>query len=193
MSTASSGALPGWVFWVFLVRGSVALALGLALLVSNAGLSRLGTFVAVYWLIGALLTLRWAAAQRAASGARFGGLAGLIGLVIAIVVLLREPFHWLISAGLLLDVLGLSAIAMGLLRLLGGFHDDVWGGDETRGRYRVVVGALDLILGVALLLAHKPSDIRFVLVAWGLVTGTFLLLDALRLRRLDDAQPEAEA
>ena len=183
MSRTTSSGSAGWVFWVFVVRGAVALGLGLALLTADAGLSRLGTFVAVYWLIGALLTLRWAATQRAASGRPFGGLAGLIGLVIAIVVLLREPFHRLINEGLLLDLLGFGAIAMGLLRLLGGFHDDHLRGDKSRGRYRVIVGALDIALGVALIVASKPSDIRFVLVVWGLLTGTFLLLDALRLRR----------
>ena len=184
MSTTNSSGLPGWAFWVFLVRGSVALALGLALLISDAGLSRLGTFIGVYWLIGAVLTLRWVAKHREASGRRFGGLAGVIGLVVAIVVLLRELFRGLIRTGFLLDFLGLCAIAIGLLRLFGGFQDDVAGGGTTRRHYRVVVGALDVVLGVALLLAHKPSDIRFVLVAWGLVTGTFLLLDALRLRRV---------
>ena len=182
----TAGGPPSWIFWVFVVRGSVALALGVALLLSGDMVSNLGTFVAVYWIIGAVLTLRWVAQHRSAPGWRVGSVAGLIGVVVGIMFLVRELLYTFIEEGLLLDLLGLSAVAMGLLRLLGGFHDDQIAGDRPRLRYRVVVGTLDIVLGVALLIgsATSASQIRLALVAWGLLTGTFLLLDALRLRRL---------
>jgi hypothetical protein len=92
--------------------------------------SNLGTFVAVYWIIGAVLTLRWVAQLRSAPGWRVGSVAGLIGVVVGIMFLVRELLHTFIEEGLLLDLLGLSAVTMGLLRLLGGFHDDQIAGDE---------------------------------------------------------------
>ena len=186
--------LPSWIFWVFVVRGSVALALGVALLLSGDLVSNLGTFVAVYWIIGALLTLRWVAQHRSAPGWRVGGLAGLVGVVVGIMFLVRELLYTFIEEGLLLDLLGLSAVAMGLLRLLGGFHDDQIAGDRPRLRYRVVVGTLDIVLGVALLIgsATSASQIRLALGVWGLLTGTFLLLDALRLRRFDSPSRPGE-
>ena len=180
------GGSPRWAFWVFVIRGSVALALGVALLLSGDALYKLGTFVAVYWIIGALLTLRWAVQHRPVKGWRVGGLAGLIGVVVGVMFLLRELLNTFIEEGLLLDLLGLSAVGMGVVRLLGGFHDDQVAGDSPRLRYRVVVGGLDIVLGLALLVASETSasQIRLALGVWGLLTGTFLLLDALRLRRL---------
>ena len=148
----------------------------------------------MYWIIGAVLTLRWVAQHRSAPGWRVGSVAGLIGVVVGILFLVRELLYTFIEEGLLLDLLGLSAVAMGLLRLLGGFHDDQIAGDRPRLRYRVVVGTLDIVLGVALLIgsATSASQIRLALVAWGLLTGTFLLLDALRLRRLDSPSRPGE-
>ena len=183
----TAGGPPSWIFWVFVIRGSVAFALGVALLLSGDVVSNLGTFVAVYWIIGAVLTLRWVAQHRSAPGWRVGSVAGLIGVVVGITFLVRELLHTFIEEGLLLDLLGVSAVAMGLLRLLGGFHDDQIAGDRPRLRYRVVVGTLDIVLGVALLIgsATSASQIRLALGVWGLLTGTFLLLDALRLRQLD--------
>ena len=190
----TEGGLPSWAFWVFVIRGSVALALGVALLLAGDVLSKLGTFVAVYWIIAALLTLHWAAHHRSVPGWRVGGAAGLVGLVVGVMFLFRELLNTFIDEGLLLDLLGLSALAMGVVRLLGGFHDDQMAGDSPRLRYRVVVGALDIVLGLALLVASETSasQIRLALGVWGLLTGTFLLLDALRLRRLGSPSRPSE-
>jgi uncharacterized membrane protein HdeD (DUF308 family) len=191
----AADGLPSWAFWLFLVRGAVALGLAAALLLSDAGVSRLGSFVAVYWLVGALLTLRWAVRNRRSSGSGLGGIAGLSGLVIAIAALVRHLIHHLVGQGLLIDLLGLSAVAMGLLRLVGAFHDDQVGGDAPRRRYRTIIGTLDLVLGLALLSADDKSaaQIRITLGAWGLLTGTFLVLDAITLRRLARSPTEDTA
>ncbi len=183
----ASGELPRWTYWVFLARGSFALALGAALLVSGSGLSLLGNFLAVYWIVGALLTLHWAIGSRAARGRRLGAVAGVIGIVAGILVLFRELLDGFVGQGYLLDLLGLCAIATGLLRLSGGFRDDQLASENPRGRYRFVVGTLDLGLGVALIAVSEGtvSTVRPLLAVWGLLTGTFLVLDALRLRRFE--------
>jgi uncharacterized membrane protein HdeD (DUF308 family) len=185
----TSGELPRWTYWVFLARGSFALALGIALLASGSGLSLLGNFLAVYWIVGAVLTLRWATGHRAATGRRLGAVAGLIGIVAGILVLLRGLLDDLVDQGYLLDLLGVCALATGVLRLSGGFRDDQFASDKPRDRYRLVVGTLDVGLGVALILVSEEtvSTVRLALGVWGLLTGTFLVLDAFRLRRLDRA------
>jgi uncharacterized membrane protein HdeD (DUF308 family) len=190
-----SNRLPAWALWVFIVRGTFALALGVALLFSGAGLSRLGTYVAVYWLLAALLTLRWASRQDAVSGRRVGAAAGAIGLATGLMVLLREPLSGLIDESLLMNLLGLSAIATGMLRLFGRFHDDQLEGARPRRSYRIVVGTLELVLGTALLMADEgsASTIRLSLGVWGLLTGTFLILDGLWLRRLQHADAKRSA
>jgi uncharacterized membrane protein HdeD (DUF308 family) len=112
--------------------------------------------------------------------------AGATGLVAGVALVLRELLHALIDEGLLVDFLGVSAIATGLLRMLGTFHDDQLAGEHPRRRYRFVVGPLEILLGVALFIADDGTsdDVRIALGVWGLSTGTFLLLDAFTLRRL---------
>jgi uncharacterized membrane protein HdeD (DUF308 family) len=192
---AAPGGLSGWAYWVFLARGCLALALGAMLLVSDSGLTLLGNFLAVYWIVGAVVTLRWAAGNRPAAGHRLGTVAGLIGIVAGILVLLRAVLKEIVGRGHLLDLLGLCAMVTGLLRLSGAFRDDQLSRDGPRGRYRFVVGALDVGLGVALIAVSQDtvSTVRLALGAWGLLAGTFLLLDAIRLRRVGSPRGGAAA
>lgn len=180
-----SGPLPRWASVIFFARGAVALALGVTLLFAGANLSRLTTFIAIYWIVAAVLTLHWVVVHRVLPHRWLGFVAGSIALVAGVAVVLRSVIHALVGEGLLLDLVGASAIAIGSLRLLGTIHDDQLAQDHPRRRYRFVVGTLEMLLGVALLLADKAAtdQIRVALSIWGLSTGTFLLLDALMLWR----------
>jgi uncharacterized membrane protein HdeD (DUF308 family) len=190
----SSSEIPRWTYWVFLVRGCVAFTLGAFLLLSGEGLSPLASFVGGFWIVGALLTLHWVVVNRAAPGRRLATLVALVGLAAGIALILRQLIDELIEQGLLLDILGVAGIAMGFLRLSGRFRDDQLAAHRPRARYRLVVGTLDVVLGVAVLLASEDNvdEVRLVLGIWGLLVGTFLVLDALRLRRYARSR-EAEA
>lgn len=61
----------GW--WLTFVRGLVALCLGGVLLLAGAAQSRLATFIGIYWLLGAMLTIRWVLRSREVPGRRLGG------------------------------------------------------------------------------------------------------------------------
>jgi len=180
-----SKPLPRWAYVIFVARGTVALTLGVSLLFAGANLSRLTTFVAIYWIVAALLTLHWVVIHRVVPHRRVAFVAGTLALVAGLAVVLRSVIHALVGDGLLLDLLGASAIAIGGLRLLGTIHDDQLAQDHPRRRYRFVVGTLEVLLGVNLILADQAAtdQIRIALSIWGLSTGTFLLLDALMLRR----------
>ena len=183
---SSSTSLPRWAFYVYVARAAVALALGVAVLLAGSGLARLGTFVAVYWIAAALITLRWVAANREAKGSRIAMLAGVTALAAGVALALHGPLSGQFSEGALLDFFGLTAIVTGALRLSGLLHDDQLARDRPRRRYRLVAGSLDVALGVALLLAEgrTATEIRIVVGVWALSTGTLLLLDGLMLRRL---------
>ena len=176
---------PGWR--LAFVRGVVALFLGGALLVAGAGQSRLATFIGVYWLLGAVVTLRWVLRNRAVPGRRLATLAAAIGTIAAVALLARKPLNHVVGTGALLDLVGAGAIATGAMRILGGFRDDQSSDGRLRSRDSILAGTLDAGLGVALILASPTSTwVRFVAAAWGLVAGTMLLVDALRLRRFAD-------
>jgi uncharacterized membrane protein HdeD (DUF308 family) len=106
-------------YLLFPTRGAVALALGILLLLAGFDLRRLTTVVAVYCIVAALLTLHWVGAHRTQPRQALGLLAGTIGLVAGIGVVLRPLLDALLSRGALLDILGASAITTGVLRLLG--------------------------------------------------------------------------
>lgn len=188
-----SSRIPRWAYLLFLVRGGTALALGVAILLDASGGSRLVTFVALYWIVAAAITLRWVGAHRGERGRRLGLLAGATGLAAGLALVLREPLAGVVGEELLLDLLGLSAIATGFLRLLGRFHDDQLAVERPRRRYRLLAGSLDVVLGAALLTTdpHSAADVRIALGVWGVTTGTLLVLDALVLRRVARSRPAA--
>ncbi len=190
-----SGGTSGPAWRLAFVRGVVALSLGGALLVAGAGQSRLATFIGVYWLIGAVLTLRWVLRNRAVPGRRLAALAGAIGTIAAVALLAREPLHHVVGTSALLDLVGAGAIATGAMRILGGFRDDRPSGRHSRNQESILAGTLDAGLGLAMILVSDPTStwVRFLAAAWGLVAGTMLLLDALRLRRFAGTVTEPES
>ena len=77
-------------WWLTALRGLVALALGVAVAVAGRGSARLVTFLALFWLTGGLITLRFALAIRPRPGFRLGLAAATAAIVGAVLVLLRE-------------------------------------------------------------------------------------------------------
>ena len=189
-----SRPVPRRAYYIYLIRATVALALGTALLVAGSGLTNLASFIAVYWIIAAVITLRWVGGHREAGGRRLGFVAGGLALAAGVALALRHPLRDLFSERALLDFFGATAITMGLLRLSGRLHDDQLGEKDPRRRYRIVAGLLDIVLGVVLVTAsaRTSTGIRLAVAAWALLTGTFLLLDGLMLRRLVGPQAERD-
>ena len=191
MDVRGDTSTQGW--WLTFVRGLVALCLGGALLLAGAGQSRLATFIGIYWLLGAVLTIRWVLRSRVAPGRRLGVLAAGIGAASALALLARSLINDVVGTALLLDLVGAGAIATGAMRMLGGFRDNQLAEERTRKRDSMLLGVLDVGLGIALILASDETSkwVRLLAAAWGLVGGTLLLVEALGLRR--SARTSAEA
>ena len=109
------------LWWLSAVRGLVALTLALAVIVAGRGTARLLTFLGLYWMVGGLITLRFALAIRPRRGTRLAVVAGMAAVVGAVIVLLRDLLDGLVDEDLLVGLLGVSAVLTGLLRVLGGF------------------------------------------------------------------------
>jgi uncharacterized membrane protein HdeD (DUF308 family) len=171
-------------WWLTALRGLVALTLALAVVVAGRGTARLVTFLGLYWMAGGLITLRFALAIRPRQGARLGLVAGMAAVVGALLVLLRHGLSGLVDPELLVQLLGVSAALTGLLRVLGGFA-----AEKRLGRRwtigGIVLGTLEAALGGLLLLSSEvdPDVLGPVAAAWGVVSGSVLLAEGLRLRR----------
>jgi uncharacterized membrane protein HdeD (DUF308 family) len=115
-------------WWLTAVRGLVALTLALVVVVAGRGTARLVTFLGLYWMAGGLITLRFALAVRPRRGARLGLVAGMAAVVGALLVLLRDRLAGLVHPDLLVELLGISAVLTGVLRVVGGFAAERWFG-----------------------------------------------------------------
>jgi uncharacterized membrane protein HdeD (DUF308 family) len=171
-------------WWLTALRGLVALALALAITVGGRNTGRLITFLALFWMTGGLITLRFALAIRPRPGFRLGLAAATAAVVGAVLVLLRDWLSGLVDPDLFVGLLGISAVLTGLLRILGGFAaEDRLGRRWTLGG--IVLGTLEVALGALLLVTSgvDPDLLVPIGAAWGAVSGVLLLAQGLRLRR----------
>lgn len=181
-SEREPASLPRWVWWITGLRALAAGTLGVMVLLRDLGRPALANFIAIYWLVGSLLTLRPVLAGR--SGSRRHAAAAVLGMVAALLVLARLPLQRVVPGSTLLVVLGVAAILTGILRLGGGLADDQTTAERVRPWRRLSLGALEVLLGFVLLGSHDVSrTVTVVVGVWGIVGGATLVLDALAIRR----------
>jgi uncharacterized membrane protein HdeD (DUF308 family) len=181
------GVRPGVLarfWWISVARGAVALVLGIAMILAGESRSAITSFIGAYWLLGGLLTTRIALAIRWRRGSQLGLTAGVVGVVAALLVLLRERVSSIVEPTTLVALLGISAILMGLLRVLGAFELQ----RRTGRRWTfggLALGSVEIVLGVALLATDAPEAraVHVAAAAWALIGGALLLFEGLRLRR----------
>jgi uncharacterized membrane protein HdeD (DUF308 family) len=172
-------------WWLTTLRGLVALALALAITVGSRNTGRLITFLALFWMTGGLITLRFALAIRPRPGFRLGLAAAIAAVVGAVLVLVRDRLAGVVDPDVFVGLLGISAVLTGVLRILGGFA-----AEERVGRRwtlgGIVLGTLELALGALLLLTSEvdPNLLVPIGAAWGAVSGILLLAQGLGLRRV---------
>ncbi|HEX9354836.1 MAG TPA: DUF308 domain-containing protein [Streptosporangiaceae bacterium] len=167
-----------------MIRGAIAVTLGVLVTVTGSHRAALVNFLGIYWLVSAVLTIAWAQRIRWKRGSRLGLLAGMIGIVAGLLVLLRHVLEPIVSVKLLLDALGVSATLTGTLRLAGAFEVE-----RTTGRWwtfgGLALGSVEIVLGAIVLYAGS-GNLRFItaaIAAWGLIGGTPLLLEGFKIRR----------
>ena len=166
------------VVWITLVRGAMAIVLGLALaLERDRAPGALANFMGVYWILNGVVTLQWGLmAEPRRRLLPFA--AGAIGVVTGAVVLMLN-----VGTTYLLSFLGLVIALTGVAHLLGGFEfADVSGRGWRPG---VPFGILEVGLGATLILTSGEggSLSTWLASAWALLGGTVLVFDALLIRR----------
>lgn len=174
-------------WWIGAVRGVIAVILGTSVLLASGRPERLPTLLAFYWVTGGIVTVRFAWAIRPSAGFRLGMVAGVIAITAALLVALREFLSGVASADKVIDLLGIAAAATGALRLVGAFELE----RHTGHRWSVgglVLGSLEIGTGILLLsIEARSQGVMIFLGTWALASGSLLLIEALRARRLASA------
>jgi uncharacterized membrane protein HdeD (DUF308 family) len=169
---------PMTLVWITVVRGVMAIAVGLALaLHHDRAPAALANFMGVYWILNGMVTIQ---AGRAVEGRRrlIAVIAGVIGVVTGAVVLLVD-----VDTTFLLAILGVVIALTGVVHLLGGFELADMSG--RRWRPGVPLGILELGLGATLILTpgFGGSLSTWLASAWALLGGVVLVTDAFAVRR----------
>jgi uncharacterized membrane protein HdeD (DUF308 family) len=167
---------------VAVVRGLAALAVAVIVLITRQTRPALVNMIAIYWLVGSVLTLRWAF-TRASAGKIWAIAAGVLGFAAGALVLLRFAVHSAVPIPVARVVLGSAAVATGVLRVTGAFRDPETMDGRVSLPRRAPLGILEIALG-ALLLAQLSSTRPVAIVAgvWGFAAGIVLLAEAASMR-----------
>jgi uncharacterized membrane protein HdeD (DUF308 family) len=191
-------------FWITLVRGMLAITLGVALVFwPDKARPILVNFMGMFWLVSGIVSLRWGVHGERAKGLSL--LAGAVGVLAGVGMLSRRFTQGMVGEDVLLSVVGLIILLTGLMHIVGGFRTGpvethLLSQNRTRMWSRAwswtafLLGLFEIVLGVILVIAPMGRGplIYFAASVWALVGGTILLGDAVRLRRLRQTAQQAE-
>ena len=171
-------------WWISVLRGGLALLLGIGALISETSDQLLVNYIALYWLLGGLLTIRWALGVRWRAGSRLGLAAGLLATAMGLVLMARHRLEDIVSPEALIGAVAVTTVATGCLRIVGAFEVE----ERTGHRWTIggmILGSVEVVLGVILLLVRNTqgSTVRLTIGIWGLVAGSLLLAQGFRMLR----------
>jgi uncharacterized membrane protein HdeD (DUF308 family) len=172
------------MFWVTLMRGIMAITLGLALWIQPQKLRPfLIMSMGMFWLVSGLMSIRWGLSGRRARGMPL--LAGIVGVLAGLAALSRRfnLLDALISDVLAITVLGIAILLTGLMHMLGGFRSGE-GASREWSWTSFLMGLFEFIMGGMLILEpmRQGTLIYLGVTIWAIIGGVILIGDALRLR-----------
>lgn len=188
---------PSWSrdikFWATLIRGILALILGLGLIIQpDKARPFLVNFMGMFWLAGGLVSLR---ADVGDSGRhRWARIAGVIGVVTGLIVVVRHLMTRVIPEVGVVYLLGAVILLTGLMHVTIGFP-------SARGANRswtsVILGLFEIVL--AILVLYSPLEyspfLYWTITLWAFLGGFLLFSGAWQrrnqLRQQAAVQPEA--
>ena len=181
-------------FWITLIRGMLAIILGVALIFQpDKARPILVNFMGMFWLVSGIVSLRWGVHGERAKGLSL--LAGAAGVLAGIGMLSRRFTMGMVGEDVLLSVVGLITLLTGLMHIFGGFRT---GPEETHlfsqnrkwSWTAFLLGLFEMVLGFLLVIEPmgRGPVVYFVASVWALVGGVILIGEAVRLRRLRQAQ-----
>ena len=191
-------------FWITLVRGMLAITLGVALVFwPDKARPILVNFMGMFWLVSGIVSLRWGVHGERAKGLSL--LAGAAGVLAGAGMLSRQFTQGMVGEDVLLSVIGLIIFLTGLMHIFGGFRTGPVEADllsENRSRVlprtwswtAFLLGLFEIVLGFLLVVEPmgRGQLVYFAASVWALIGGVILLGDAARLRRLRQAAQQTK-
>jgi len=179
--TAVSFSQKYW--WLILIRGTIAISLGIAMLLSPDKTTRaMAQFMGLYWLTSGISGMAWGI-----SGAKRPGLWLLIGLAeiaVGFVLVFRGLFDQYLAWITVTRIAAALAFSAGFLQVLAGIRThQVYGRKWSWGSF--FMGILQITLG--LLFVRTPDEITRLIISlatlWAFIGGFGLITNSLRLRQ----------
>jgi uncharacterized membrane protein HdeD (DUF308 family) len=168
MASTAASRQHSQIWWIYLLYGTAAILLGL-MLVTAPGITLLALtpFLGLYWLISGVLALVRTFIDRSVPWI-WSLLVGILGIAAGLFVLRHTLVAALTVPAAIVIVLGMQALVMGALDIVGGLT----GG----GIGSFVLGGINILLGVLLLAAPLVAFL-----AMPIVFGAILLVQGIVL------------
>ena len=169
------------LWWLNLVRGIIALMVGLLILGwPDVGGHLFVNFIAMFWLLSGIMSLQWGLTTHQKRGLWL--LAGVGGTVVGSALLLRFSYQSSIDPAAAVRILGALAVCIGLMNLLGGFRIATMTQEESLGRF--LQGLFEVGLGCFLIIQQALGPLsKFFAGGWAFIGGAILILQAIQMRR----------
>ena len=167
-------------WWLNLVRGIVALLIGILILVWPQTVHVFFVnFLAMYWLSSGLVSLQWGRSTHQEKGLWL--VAGLLGVIVGAAILLRPVYQYALNPVLAVRIFGVLAVFVGLSRIFGRFTTINMVHQRSQGS--LFLGVFEAGLGLLLIFSDMPEPFTKLLAGgWAFLGGILLILQSLQLR-----------
>ncbi len=175
------------LWWLNLIRGIVALIIGMLILGWPATGSRLFVnFLAIFWLTSGLMSLQGGVSMHQRRGLWL--VAGIVGTVVGAALLLRFSYQRYLDPGQSVRILGALALFVGLINIFGGFRTPEMTREQSMGR--LILGLFEVGLGVLLIILDALGPVSKLLAGgWAFIGGMVLIIQAFQMRTALKAKP----
>lgn len=178
------GQLVSDIWWLVLLRGIVAVLLGISLFTNTAAtLAVIIVFLGIYWLIDGIFTLLASFTGRKVNeNWGWGMFSGVISILAGLAILAHPVLTTLFSVSFIASIAGIMIVFSGVSSIVTGFRLR-----KTSGEWMMIIGGvLTSLLGLLLLMNPLFSALVFVyiLAIFALIGGIVMITLAFKIKKL---------
>ncbi|GHO99148.1 hypothetical protein KSF_091960 [Reticulibacter mediterranei] len=168
-------------WWINLLRGVVALIIGILLLTwFQVAHDLFANFLAMYWLSSGLLGLRGGLSTHQKKG--WWLVVDVLEMVVGAAILLRPVYAHLLASELAIKLFGLIALCVGLVRIFSRTTYRNLTREQSLSIH--LLGWFEIGLGLFLIFSSEIEPFTELLAGgWTFLGGAFLILQSLQLHK----------